>query len=164
MKRAAVVGTILVSLMAGTAAMAGQGSHGAPDHRDPPRASFHDRHDRNHDGRYDYRGRYDDRGRYDNLGRYDNRRYAPPPRVVYRPAPRYDGHYLPPRGYVVHRWSRGERLPVGYYAPRYVVADYRDCGLRAPPMGYHWVRVNNDAVLAAVATGVVLDVAFNLFS
>jgi Ni/Co efflux regulator RcnB len=31
-------------------------------------------------------------------------------------------------------------------------------------MGYHWVRVNNDAVLAAVATGVVLDVAFNLFS
>jgi Ni/Co efflux regulator RcnB len=158
MKRAAVVGTILVSLMAGTAAMAGQGSHGAPDHRDPPRASFHDRHDRNHDGRYDYRDRYD------NLGRYDNRRYAPPPRVVYRPAPRYYGHYLPPRGYVVHRWSRGERLPVGYYAPRYVVADYRDCGLRAPPMGYHWVRVNNDAVLAAVATGVVLDVAFNLFS
>ena len=35
---------------------------------------------------------------------------------------------------------------------------------RAPPVGYHWVRVNNDAVLAALATGVVLDVAFNLFS
>ena len=153
MKRAAVVGTILVSLMAGTAAMAHPGFHGAPDHRDPPRASFHDRHDHHYDGR----GRYDDR-------RYDNRRYAPPPRVVYRPAPRYYGHYVPPRGYVVHRWSRGERLPYAYYAPRYVVANYRDCGLRAPPVGYHWVRVNNDAVLAAVATGVVLDVAFNLFS
>jgi len=35
--------------------------------------------------------------------------------------------------------------------------------LRAPPVGYHWVRVNNDAVLAAVAIGVVLDVAFHLF-
>jgi Ni/Co efflux regulator RcnB len=152
MKRAAVVGTILVSLMAGTAAMAGPGFHGAPDHRDPPRASFHDRHDGNANGRYDGRGRYDDH------------RYAPPPRVVYRPAPRYYGHYVQPRGYVTHRWSRGERLPVAYYAPRYVVANYRDCGLRSPPVGYHWVRVNNDAVLAAVATGVVLDVAFNLFS
>jgi Ni/Co efflux regulator RcnB len=162
MKRAAVVGTILVSLMAGTAAMAGPGFHGAPDHRDPPRASFHDRHDWNRDGRHDDR-RYDDR-RYDDRGRYQSRRYAPPPRVVYRPAPRYYGHYVQPRGYVVHRWSRGERLPYAYYAPRYVVADYRDCGLRAPPVGYHWVRVNNDAVLAAVATGVVLDVAFNLFS
>jgi Ni/Co efflux regulator RcnB len=146
MKRVAIVGTILVSLLAGTAAMAGQGFRGAPDHRDPPRASFHERHDSNH-----------------HRGHYDARRYAPPPRVVYRPVPRYYGHYVPPRGYVVHRWSRGERLPVAYYAPRYVVANYRDCGLRAPPVGYHWVRVNHDAVLAAVATGVVLDVAFNLF-
>src|SRR6185436_2243913 len=64
MKRAAVVGTILVSLMAGGAAMADQGFHGAPDHRDPPRVSFHERHDWNTDHSHNDRGRYDDRDRY----------------------------------------------------------------------------------------------------
>ena len=28
---------------------------------------------------------------------------------------------------------------------------------RAPPSGYHWVQVNGDFVLAAVATGVIAD-------
>ncbi|MEJ0035630.1 MAG: RcnB family protein [Gammaproteobacteria bacterium] len=28
---------------------------------------------------------------------------------------------------------------------------------------YQWVRVNNDVVLAAIATGVVLDVLFSQF-
>jgi Ni/Co efflux regulator RcnB len=44
-----------------------------------------------------------------------------------------------------------------------VIANYRDCGLRAPPRGYHWVRVNGDAVLAAVATGIVLESVFHVF-
>jgi Ni/Co efflux regulator RcnB len=147
MKRAAVLATVLVSLAAGSAAMAGQGVHLGADHREPPRAS-------NNDHRH---WRYGDRR--------DDRRYyrAPPPRVVYRPAPRHYGMYYPPRGYYAHRWNRGERLPVAYYQPRYVIGNYRDCGLRAPPRGYHWVRVNDDAVLAAITTGVVLDVAFHLF-
>jgi Ni/Co efflux regulator RcnB len=149
MKRAAVVGTILVSLVAGSAAMAGQGAHWSPDHRDPPRASRNDHRDHRDWNRDDHR--------------YDRNFHRAPPRVVYRPAPRHFGVYHPPRGYYGHRWNRGERLPVAYYQPRYVIGDYRDCGLRAPPRGYHWVRVNNDAVLAAVTTGVVLDVAFNLF-
>ena len=34
---------------------------------------------------------------------------------------------------------------------------------RPPPPGYYWVRVDNNAVLAAVATGVVVDIAYNLF-
>jgi Ni/Co efflux regulator RcnB len=54
-------------------------------------------------------------------------------------------------------------LPRAYYAPQYVVVNYRERGWRAPPRGYHWVRVNNDVVLAAVATGVVLDILFNQF-
>lgn len=169
MKRAAF-GVLLVSLFAGSAAMAGQGYGHTPDHRDPPRASVNDHRDGPAFNRSNDHGRYDGRngGRHFDNDRRDYRtghRSGPPPRVVYhRPAPPRYAVYQPPRGYMVHSWRRGERLPVAYYQPRYVIGDYRDCGLRAPPVGYHWVRVNNDAVLAAVTTGVVLDVAFHLFS
>jgi Ni/Co efflux regulator RcnB len=71
--------------------------------------------------------------------------------------------YHPPRGYYARSWRRGDRLPSAYYARPYVIADYRGCGLRAPPRGYHWVRVDHDAVLAAVATGIVLESVFHLF-
>ena len=168
MKRAAV-GVLLVSLFAGSAAMAGQGFRGNPDYREPPRASVDDHRDndyRDHDRRDNDRRDNDHRGwDRDDRGSGHSFRPSPPPRVVYRPAPppRWAA-YSYPRGYYAHTWHRGERLPIGYYEPRYVIGDYNDCGLRAPPFGYHWVRVNNDAVLAAVATGVVLDVAFNLFS
>jgi Ni/Co efflux regulator RcnB len=43
------------------------------------------------------------------------------------------------------------------------VYDYGRYGLHSPPYGYHWVRVDTDVVLAAIATGVILDVAFNHF-
>jgi Ni/Co efflux regulator RcnB len=35
--------------------------------------------------------------------------------------------------------------------------------LYAPPRGYSWVRVDSDIVLAALATGLVLDVVHNEF-
>ena len=60
-----------------------------------------------------------------------------------------------------HNWRRGERLPAAYYS--YRINDYRRCGLRSPPRGAHWVRVDRDAVLAAIATGIVLDVVYNAF-
>jgi Ni/Co efflux regulator RcnB len=163
MKRAAI-GVLLVSLFAGTA-MAGT-VYRAPANHEPPRADHHDRQadsrradHRNNDRRdNDHRdwGR-DDRGR----GRHVH--YAPPPRVVYRPAPIRYGMYRTPHGYYAHSWRRGERLPFAYYQRPYLIADYRGCGLRRPPVGYHWVRVNHDAVLAVIATGVVLDIAYNLF-
>ena len=142
MKRAAV-GVLLVSLFAGSAAMAHEGDHDRRDWDRDHRGSLHDY--RPAPPRFVYRP-------------------APPPRVVYHPAPppRWAA-YSPPRGYYGHTWRRGERLPVTYYTPRYVIGNYHECGLRAPPVGYHWVRVNDDAVLAAVATGVVVDVAFHLF-
>jgi Ni/Co efflux regulator RcnB len=63
-----------------------------------------------------------------------------------------------------HRhWLRGERLPAPYYAPRYIVHNYHGYDLRRPPRGCHWVRVGRDAVLAAVATGIVLDVVYDRF-
>ena len=67
------------------------------------------------------------------------------------------------QGYREHDWRRGERLPVAYYAPPYVIPDYRSYRLREPPRGCHWVRVNNDVVLAAIASGVVLDIVYNAF-
>jgi len=65
------------------------------------------------------------------------------------------GHY--------HYWRRDDRLPTAYYAPRYIVHDYHARHLRPPPRGCHWVRVDRDAVLVAIATGVVLDAVYNRF-
>ncbi|MGH8782242.1 RcnB family protein [Paraburkholderia sp.] len=55
-------------------------------------------------------------------------------------------------------WHRGDRLPAEYRDRNYVVDDWRGHGLEAPPRGYHWVGVNGDYVLAAVATGVIASV------
>jgi Ni/Co efflux regulator RcnB len=73
------------------------------------------------------------------------------------------GRYVRPHGWHTHRWRRGERLPSDYRTDAYLIPDYATYRLRPPPRGYYWVRVDNNAVLAAVATGVVLDVAVNLF-
>jgi len=207
MKRVAV-GAVLVSLLGGSVAMAGQGygrefglrheaateRNAAPDRSHDERA-FQGRNDqrderRDEHGRNDVRGRNDRHGRDDHWsdgrqeGRRDDRdhrgdwrdhdrrdsgwygpRYVAPreSRSDWRGGRHYYGEYRRPWGYYDHAWRRGERLPVAYYGRPYIVEDYRDCGLRAPPRGYHWVRVNNDAVLAVIATGIVLDVVYNQF-
>ncbi len=71
--------------------------------------------------------------------------------------------YERPHGWHAHRWHRGDRLPPAYRESAYVIPDPVVYRLRPPPRGYYWVRVDNNAVLAAVATGVVVDVAVNLF-
>lgn len=113
----------------------------------------------------DNRGRGNDR--YDNRryndSRWDDRRYngyylgnrwyyGPPPVAYYS---RYD--YRP--GY--QAWRRGQYLP-NYYQS-YVIYDYPRYRLRPPPRGYHWVRHNNDYILAAIATGLILEVISNGF-
>jgi Ni/Co efflux regulator RcnB len=83
---------------------------------------------------------------------------------VHKHHPRFHaGHYHRPVGYHVHAWQPGMKLPAAYYAPRYVVHDYRAYHLHAPPHGHHWVRVGHDVVLAAIATGAVVAVVNNLF-
>ncbi|MEP6505709.1 MAG: RcnB family protein, partial [Betaproteobacteria bacterium] len=57
-----------------------------------------------------------------------------------------------------HEYYRGARLPAEYRTRTYVVDDWRGHHLSAPPRGYHWVQAGSDYVLAAVATGVILDV------
>ncbi len=71
--------------------------------------------------------------------------------------------YKAPRGYSARRWGRGERLPQAYRGRNYVV-DHRRYGLAAPPRGYEYVRVDNDVILTAVATGVIASVVAGLFN
>jgi len=91
-------------------------------------------------------GRGDDRG-YDRHGRQERRghgHHGNGRRIVVR----HHDHY--------RRWERGHR----YGGPIHVVHDYGRYRLHPPPRGYGWVRVrNNDYLLVALATGVILDIA-----
>jgi Ni/Co efflux regulator RcnB len=60
------------------------------------------------------------------------------------------------------RFHRGEKLSPAYRSAAYRV-DYRRYNLAPPPRGYEYVRVNNDVVLTAVATGVITAVLMDLF-
>ena len=60
-----------------------------------------------------------------------------------------------------HNWRKGDRIPASYRDKRYEVSDWKARHLRQPPRGYHWVSVNGDYVLAAVATGVIADLLLN---
>ena len=86
---------------------------------------------------------WDDNRRYDHhrYDRHDRRHYSYRP--VYRPHHRHT------------RWVRGHR----YHGPTYVVRDYGYYRLRPPPYGYHWVRADNDFLLVAITTGIILDLA-----
>lgn len=110
----------------------------------------HDRWDRR-DRRWDSRTRWD-RG-YHNGYYYNNRwHYGPPPAAYYgRPSYR-PGYYA---------WRRGAYLPPYYRSRGYVVYDYHRYHLRPPPRGYYWYRDGDDFLLAAVATGLILDVIIN---
>jgi Ni/Co efflux regulator RcnB len=110
----------------------------------PQRPDQHQQQDR-HDN-----DRHDQRGDNNNYERNASKRYKAPSR------------YQPPRGYQARQWHRGDKLPSNYRSKSYVV-DYRHYGLSAPPRGYQYVRVNNDVVLTAVATGVVASVIYQLF-
>jgi Ni/Co efflux regulator RcnB len=137
----------------------------------------HDRNDRrdyrshDRDGRKDWDRRDHDRRDWDRRDyRRDHDRYDR--RDAYRAGylngrgdqHRYDrGRYIVPRGYYVRSWRHGDYLPRSYCETRYVVSDYGRYHLYAPPRGHHWVRVNNDVVLAAVASGLVVSVVNGLF-
>ncbi len=60
-----------------------------------------------------------------------------------------------------HKWHKGDRIPAEYRDKHHEVADWKAHNLRQPPRGYHWVNVNGDYVLAAVATGVIADMLLN---
>jgi len=94
--------------------------------------------------------RYDDHDR----GRYDQRRDDRHDRRDYGHSRREAAHER--RDY--RRWERGQRLDARYRDNRYYVSDWRRHGLRAPPRGYRWQRVDDNYILAAVATGLIASV------
>ncbi|TKD52162.1 hypothetical protein FBR43_07915 [Sphingomonas baiyangensis] len=59
--------------------------------------------------------------------------------------------------YQYRSWQRGQRFNRAF-APNYRQIDYRTYrqrGLYAPPRGYQWVQSGNDAVLVALASGLI---------
>lgn len=123
---------------------------------DPPQGHDHDhdRQDQRHDEhRYEHRDEHHDRGEHRGEWRHEHEEHE-----------RFDsGRYERPHGWHEHHWRRGERLPPDYRASAYVIPDPVVYRLRPPPPGYYWVRVDNNAVLTAAATGVVVSVSLNLF-
>lgn len=91
--------------------------------------------DHNNNGRYDGRDRAYEQGRRDQARAEDRR-----DRREYR------------------RWAKGQRLDQRYRGNGYYVSDYRRYGLRQPPRGYRWQRVDNQYLLTAVATGLIASV------
>jgi Ni/Co efflux regulator RcnB len=74
------------------------------------------------------------------------------------------GPYHRPRGWRSHRWVHGEILPRIYFAPEYLIGDYWLFGLEVAPIGYEWVRDDDDALLVNIGTGEVLQVEYGVFS
>jgi Ni/Co efflux regulator RcnB len=138
MKRT-IIAAVVLSLMSGAVALA-----------DPPQEDHHDRDQRQDQRHYEHHDRREDR--------------RPEMRGDRRGDERFDsGRYRRPHGYYLRDWRRGERLPPAWRGPAYVVPDWHYYRLRPPPPGYYWVRVNDNAVLAAIGTGIVLDIAYNVF-
>jgi Ni/Co efflux regulator RcnB len=120
-----------------------------------------DRHDRDWD-RHDNRNDRRDWDRHDN--RYDRRDWDRSHSFRYYDGRRFDrGRYLQPHGYYYRSWRYGDYLPRAYYGRRYIVNDYYAYHLYRPPYGYHWVRVDNDIVLASIASGLVVSAVFEIF-
>jgi Ni/Co efflux regulator RcnB len=148
MNRLLVATALAVALMSGAVTVQADGRDQRHERRDD-----HRRHDRNNDrhehDRRDFRqNRSHDWSRHDH--RDGGRRY-------------HYGRYIAPRGYYHRSWRHGDHLPSAYYAPRYIVHDYHSYRLRPPPRGYYWVRVDNDVLLASIASGLVVSAVYDLF-
>lgn len=109
------------------------------------------------------RGNRDDRGqregdqrRYEQPQRHDNGRHMGQQRRANPQWRQYERGAGPE-----HSFHPGARLPMQYRSHQYVVDDWRGHQLSAPPRGYHWVQTGGDYVLAAIATGIILELLLN---
>ena len=149
-------------------------SLGAPLYANAAMADPYDhKHDNDHDRDRDHR---DDR-RLDRDWRHDRSEWRDERREARWDADRHDGYWWtgrwfygpPPPAYYgrpgfalgYRPWARGSVLPRYYFDRRYYI-DYRAYRLRRPPRGYYWVRdERGDFLLAAIATGVIVDLIVN---
>ena len=143
-----LVSCLLMALaLLGTSRLA-LADRGHPDH--DRRGQSHAQRDHHQERRHVERPQVDYRRRDDyRHNRYNDRRNGFHPdyrRYGYRPIQPHYRHT---------RWIRGHR----YAGPTYVVSNYGDYRLRPPPRGYRWVRADNDFLLVAITTGIILDLA-----
>ena len=59
------------------------------------------------------------------------------------------------------QFHQGGRLPSEYRNRQYVVNNWREHCLNAPPRGQQWVQVGSDYVLIAIATGVIAQLVLS---
>jgi len=157
---AAIAATLAMSSL-GVASAAEAQSRGAYEQRQDRRDDRNDRREWRQDNRDDRREWRQDRRDDRREARQDRRAYA----HWQQSQRRYNaGRYYAPRGYQTRQWSYGQRMPSYYRSNQYVVSNYGQYGLRAPPRGYHYVRSGNDVVLAAVAGGLITAVIAGLFN
>lgn len=98
-------------------------------------------------------GRHNDRGRYEQV---QNRRVVQNRRFVQN---RFVNNY----SFQQHRWNRGDRFDRRYASNYSVISNPYYYSLRQAPYGYHWVRSGNDAVLVAIASGIIGALVANAF-
>jgi Ni/Co efflux regulator RcnB len=94
------------------------------------------------------------------------------PQAVDRPAYQHNfqaarvyhiGPYHRPPGWVAHRWAYGQILPRAYWGPQFFIGDYWLFGLEVPPVGFEWVRDDDDALMVNIQTGEILQVEYGVF-
>ena len=75
------------------------------------------------------------------------------------PAPR---EWIPPQDYRTVVFEPGMRLPDTWIRETYVV-EHHVYELPPPPPRHQWVRVDDDVVLVALASGLIADFVYDLF-
>ena len=162
-----IVAASLALLAANSAAADGRGDRGRGHDDGRSYERHHSSQNHRSNDRYDNRGydnrAYENRGRDDRRGSYSHHQSynAPRPQHNYysnnyynAPRPYYNGNSYASYNRV---WRRGDYL--GHYHSRYQPVYYSHYRLRPPPRGYHWVRDDRgDFLLAAIATGIILEV------
>lgn len=100
----------------------------------------------------DFRGH--DRGRYEQVQTrsFEQNRFA-----------RNDNYSRYNNRFQARRWNRGDRFDSRYASNYMVVSNPYAYNLRPAPYGYRWVRSGNDAVLVAIASGIIGALVGNAF-
>ena len=71
--------------------------------------------------------------------------------------------FVYPAGWAYRRWAVGAVLPPLFLVRDYWHADWATLGLAPPEPGFQWVRYGPDLLLINVTTGLVVDVAYDVF-
>lgn len=101
---------------------------------------------------FDRRDRRDHRDQSNNSDQRDQRHGAHDNNRGFEGHDARSHRYYNARGPQFHR---GGRIPQEYRNRQYVVNNWRDHHLNAPPRGQQWVQVGADYALIAIATGVI---------